>query len=251
MNKLTVYNHDNLPTTLEDLSNFVLVGREKLTSVRAEIRAIDKLNLAQEVRDQKKEECLMLSEALLDSEVRLGDLLKQIPKAQAGRPQKEITDTIVANIQKQKPKKEVIQELGFSQKQAERFETLANNKDIVEAVKAEARENDDIPTRTRVLELAKARKQEELKEQQSKEDIEYYKHLDFCADVMKGFLDALYGVMMLNINQKYLEALLESFDHTITINEKLKDIELAISILGAIKNYLKSNKGFRVIKGGV
>ena len=87
MNELTTQTVQ-LPDTLEDLSRFVLVGREKLTSVRAEIRAINKLELAEEVRKQKKEEALMLSEALLDAEVKLGDLLKQIPKQAAGRPEK-------------------------------------------------------------------------------------------------------------------------------------------------------------------
>ena len=40
-----------------------------------------------------------------------------------------VSDTTVAN---QKPKKEAIKDLGFSQKQAERFETLASNKDLIE-----------------------------------------------------------------------------------------------------------------------
>ena len=40
MNELTVTN-GNLPANLEDLSKFVLVGREKLVAVRAAIRAID------------------------------------------------------------------------------------------------------------------------------------------------------------------------------------------------------------------
>ena len=43
----------NLPVTIEDLSKFVLVGREKLVAVKAEIRAIDKVGLATEVRNQK------------------------------------------------------------------------------------------------------------------------------------------------------------------------------------------------------
>ena len=30
----------NIPSTIEDISRFVLVGREKLTAVRAEINAI-------------------------------------------------------------------------------------------------------------------------------------------------------------------------------------------------------------------
>ena len=33
----------NLPNTIEDLARFVLVGREKLIAVRAEIRVINKL----------------------------------------------------------------------------------------------------------------------------------------------------------------------------------------------------------------
>lgn len=84
MNELIIKNN-NLPNKIEDLAKFVLVGREKLTSVRAEIRAIDKLELAKEVKEQKKEEAQMLAEALIDAEVRIGDLLKQIPKAQGAR----------------------------------------------------------------------------------------------------------------------------------------------------------------------
>ena len=84
MNNLTTI-QQNLPSNIEDLAKFVLVGREKLTAVRANIRAIDKLQLAEDVREQKKEEAQMLAEALLDAEVRIGDLLKQIPTAQGKR----------------------------------------------------------------------------------------------------------------------------------------------------------------------
>lgn len=65
---------NNLPTTIEDLSKFVLVGREALTSVKASIRAIDKLETASEVREQKKQEAQWLASALLDAEVKIGDL---------------------------------------------------------------------------------------------------------------------------------------------------------------------------------
>ncbi len=88
-----VLQSENLPNTIEDLAKFVLIGREKLTAVRAGIRAIDKVQLAQEVREQKKEEAQMLAEALLDAEARIGDLLKQIPKAQGKRT--DIKTTLV------------------------------------------------------------------------------------------------------------------------------------------------------------
>ena len=77
-----------LPSLPEDLARFILVGREKLTSVRAEIRAIDKLQLAESVREQKRDEARMLAEALLDAEVRIGELFKQMPKSVGGRPEK-------------------------------------------------------------------------------------------------------------------------------------------------------------------
>lgn len=56
MNDITTTTQQ-LPDTLEDLSRFVLIGREKLNSVRAEIRAINKIGLAKEVAEnnQRKE----------------------------------------------------------------------------------------------------------------------------------------------------------------------------------------------------
>lgn len=149
---ITVTQH--LPDNIQDLSKFVLVGREKLTSVRAEIRAIDKLNLAEEVRSQKREEAQMLSEALLDAEVRIGELLKQIPKDSGGDRRSSDFKNLTSE-KFEKPKLELAKELGFDHNQVHRFETLASNKDIVERVKAEARENEDIPTRSRVLQLVK------------------------------------------------------------------------------------------------
>ena len=80
MNQITSYNQQ-LPSTIEELSKFALVGREKLVSVRAEIRAIDKLGLAEKVRKQKLEEAQMISEAVLDAEVKIGTLTAEIPKA--------------------------------------------------------------------------------------------------------------------------------------------------------------------------
>lgn len=81
MNELIIQSKQ-LPDNLPDLAAFVLVGREKLTAVRAEIRAIGKLQLAEKVRQQKRDEAQMLSEALLDAEVRIGELTKVIPTKQ-------------------------------------------------------------------------------------------------------------------------------------------------------------------------
>jgi len=130
MNNLTTTNAQ-LPTTFEDLSKFVLIGREKLTAVRAEIRAIDKVGLAEEVRKQKLEEAQAISEAVLDAEVKIGELMARVPKKQGFAS--AIRDSGVANVE---TKTEIIEKAGFTPKQVQRFEALAKNPDIVEQAKA-------------------------------------------------------------------------------------------------------------------
>ena len=56
----------------------------------AEIRAIEKVKLAEEVRNQKRQEAQMLSEVLLDSEVKLGQLFDKIPTNQGKRTDIEL-----------------------------------------------------------------------------------------------------------------------------------------------------------------
>jgi site-specific DNA-methyltransferase (adenine-specific) len=164
----------NLPSKIEDLAQFVLVGRDKLAMVRAGIKALDKLDVAEGVRQQKKEEAQMLAEALLDAEVKIGEILARMPKASGKNNQyvqeKVKNDSTVA-FHSPKPtietKQEAIAKLGFDKKQAERFQTLAANKEIVEQIKQEARENDDLATRTAVLQVVKERdKSEQLKQAQ-------------------------------------------------------------------------------------
>ena len=166
-----------LPSKLEDLAQFVLIGRDKLAMVRAGIKALDKLDMAQEVREQKKDEAQMLAEALMDAEVRIGEILLAMPKAQGKhweekRESKVLTGEESIPLQptpkpQTKPietKQEAAQKLGFNKQQVERFQTLAKNKDIVEQVKQEARANDDLATRTAVLQAVRAKQVEEKKE---------------------------------------------------------------------------------------
>ena len=84
MNDLMMTTNYELPANIEDLSKFVLIGREKLVAVRAAIRAIDKLEVAQDVREQKLHEAQAISEAVLDAEVKIGQLMKNLPKASGG-----------------------------------------------------------------------------------------------------------------------------------------------------------------------
>lgn len=160
MSELTTVN-DRLPAKLDELTRFVLIGREKLVAVRAEIRAIQKVGLAQEVREQKLAEAQEIAETVLDAEVRIGELMAQVPKATGGQPY-QARSTVDSGVQS---KKDVIEQAGFTVKQVQRFETLAAHPELVAQAKAEARENDDIVSRSLVLEKVKAQKREELRRQ--------------------------------------------------------------------------------------
>ncbi|MBQ8692064.1 MAG: hypothetical protein IJ520_02865, partial [Synergistaceae bacterium] len=105
MNELAVSAQNNLPASFEDLTKFVLIGREKLVAVRAEIRAIKKVGLAEAVRRQKMSEAQAISEAVLDAEVRIGELMQAIPKAtNGGANQYQAKSTAVSKKQKSKSK---------------------------------------------------------------------------------------------------------------------------------------------------
>lgn len=184
----------NLPSTVEELSRFVLIGREKLVAVRAEIRAIDKVGLAKEVREQKLAEAQDIADAVLDAEVKIGELMLQVPKASGGDHGNQYTngksntgvifakpepktyqdlpftsseedqaERSVEEPVKEKPetKTEVIEKSGFTKMQVSRFETLAKNPEVVAQAKAEARQNDDIVSRSLVLNMVKEQKRAE------------------------------------------------------------------------------------------
>jgi len=154
MNDLTAY-QSHLPCTIEDLTKFALIGREKLAAVRAEIRAIDKLQLADEVRAQKREEAQYIAEAVMDAEVRVGELLKAVPKATQGTGANQYKQDLAekdTTVPFSTSKQQARENIGITRKQADRYVKLAENKEIVEQAKAEARENDDIVSRAFVLE---------------------------------------------------------------------------------------------------
>ena len=168
MSEIINVNHA-LPSNIEDLSRFVLIGREKLVAVRAEIRAINKVGLAQEVREQKLKEAQEISEAVLDAEVRIGELMAKVPKKQGARTDIEpwVTDDPKS---KEQQIGEMLGMAGPDNKEKvrnmiKRFETLAAHPEIVEQAKAEARENDDIVSRSLVLSMVKAQKKAEEIEQ--------------------------------------------------------------------------------------
>lgn len=150
-----------LPSTLPELARFALVGREKLASVRAEIRAIEKVGLAQEVLAQKRVEAQEIAELVTLSEVQIGRMLKEIPKATTNNPsgKNQYTDgQIIPQDKKTKTKTETIRNLGFTPKQTAQFQQMADHEEVVHEAILEARESDDIVSRSSVMKKIKEAK---------------------------------------------------------------------------------------------
>ena len=80
MNEVTRVDH-NLPTAFEDVAAFAVVAQEKLKSVRAEISAIRRLGLAQDVLRQKIAEAQEIAEVKTRAEIRIGELTTAMPTA--------------------------------------------------------------------------------------------------------------------------------------------------------------------------
>ena len=124
MTDLTTINNQ-LPSAFEDLARFVLIGRDRMASVRAEISAINRLGLAQEVRQQKLAEAQQISEVVLDAEVKLGELIAAIPKSQGARIDVKLPNSNVRKLMT--TKEHALHEIGFNWQSASRLETLAKH----------------------------------------------------------------------------------------------------------------------------
>ena len=170
MDALAIY-QNNLPDTIEDLTKFALVGREKLEAVRAEIRAIDKLKLATGVKEQKLREAQDIAEIVLDAEIKIGEIYDKLPDEKNNNPsgsnqhsRGQVEGGLDSTTKKQKARKDA----GISQKQAEEYKKLAKNKNATEQAKTEARKKGTIVTRKAALDNAK--KQERKKQRADLEE---------------------------------------------------------------------------------
>jgi hypothetical protein len=232
VNDLAIYD-SQLPANIDVLSRFVLIGTEKLKAIKAEIRAINKADLARDVYDQKLKEQEILSGLILDASTKLGEFTVTIPKATAGR--KEIN--LLPQGNKFKTKEQTANELGFSRKQVHQFETLAKNKDLVEQEKAQAAEEGRPASRAKVLELAKQRQKHQ--EEQATKEADYNNYLEHCHKLAKFYNRVLFDASMLETDEKQLNAWMELVPEVDRIEEYIGLIDETIPKLLKIKSYLE------------
>jgi len=145
-----------LPDTLEDLSQFVLVNKAKLDAYRVKLRAVNRLSDAQEIREQTLQEMQDISSALIAAETRIGEILLSIPKNTSyhGNQHQEVTSNGVENT---KNKSEVTEEMGYTRHEVSDYQRMAQNPAIVNYVLEQAEREGRVVSHAEVMKKIKAK----------------------------------------------------------------------------------------------
>ena len=155
-----------LPDTLEDLTQFVLVGKSKLNAYMLKLRTVNRLTTAQEIRNQTLEETQELANALIAAEQRIGELLLSIPKASGGDRRSEDFKND-SNVNFEKTKSETISDMGYGEREARDYQQMAKNPDIVRKVIEDATAAGEVVTKSTVMRQIQKAKEEARAEAQA------------------------------------------------------------------------------------
>lgn len=140
-----------LPGKMEELVPISFIGQTAVKWYRDKIKLMKQLNMTEEQRKSTLKDGQDAGEMLLDIENRIGELAYSEPReTHKGIPQDQ------RNLQGKGGKHE---RLGLKKKQMHISQTIHKNPKIVEKVKAQAKENEDIPTKTAVLTEIKYQKE--------------------------------------------------------------------------------------------
>jgi hypothetical protein len=148
MNEIITSGQTMLPETIEDLTQFVLIGKAKLQAYMLKLQTVNKLSVAQEIRDQTLKEAQEVSNAVIAAEQRIGELLLAIPKQSGGVNQynkEEKTERAV------KTKAETIAEQGYERHEAQDYQQMAKHPEVVKKVIQDAMDNGEIVTKASVM----------------------------------------------------------------------------------------------------
>lgn len=141
MQDLIVKPTSQVPDKVDELHQFILIGKEMLKAHKAKIRAIEKIKSAKAAREAALADTQDIADILLDAEVKLGKILERIkvkPKSDSsgkgtfGGSEKTLPD-------------------GIDKKDSHYAQEMARHEDVVEKVKEIAREEGKIPTRADVM----------------------------------------------------------------------------------------------------
>jgi len=196
-----VVRKENLPATIEELKEFIIVTKRRIEAHKAQIDAIQRLGLSKSVYERKLKETQYMSETVLYAEAKMGKLLSDISRSKGmggGRGKKKLVDTNVHKFTE-------LQKTGISARERNRAEMLGKNEKAIEEVIDEEERKKTLPTREKVFRKIRENKAKSVRSRMRKQAKEYRaegkKPKVICAD--------FYGYCMKNIKPN-------SIDHIVT-----------------------------------
>jgi len=160
---------DQLPSTIEQLIDFVIVSNEAVQSFKAKLKACDKAELAKEARDQTLRDGRKVSRLHLEAESRLGELLSnKQPSFSQGKDGKIKGEKTLPD--------------GINWKESHYAQEIYKHPELVKRVFNE--KLNDIPSRHDVLKAIKETKREAKIQAQKQEIQEGLKQPDGLFDII-------------------------------------------------------------------
>jgi len=147
-NEIAIREEPQLPDTIEDLTTFVLVGKARLNAYMMQLQRVNRLSMAQEIRDQTLREAQEVSTALIAAEQKIGELLLSLPTSQGRRTDIE---TSVERSTKVDTKNETIERMGYGTTEAKDYQQMAKNPEVVQKVIDEAMARGEVVTKASVM----------------------------------------------------------------------------------------------------
>lgn len=146
-----------LPTKADELIPLSFIGHAAVSFYKAKIKMMDQLRMTEEQRKATLADGQDAGEMLLDIEARIGELIKQTPRVPTRLPSGKMTGS-----KKSLPD-------GITRRRAADSRNIADNPVVVAKIKAEARKNEDIPTKAAVIDAVRREKEEKRKDAATKE----------------------------------------------------------------------------------
>jgi len=196
MKNLTLYKKQ-LPDTIEDLQKFILIGKEQLKAYQAKVNAINKVGLSKVVRDQALDDSQKMATALLYAEAKMGELLKDHTSRGGSMDGKRGSKPSLPQ--------------GITHKQSHFAQKLYENKSLIEETIQEAKENEDIPTRTEVFRKAQEKQKEEKLQDEGRKRKEFISDIEIRKGDFKEVLDNVYDIGAIITDPPYPAEYLQCF----------------------------------------
>jgi len=145
--------NSKLPATPKELAPFIAVGNAAVSAAR---KVLKSGKLSKEQFQSVLVKAQEQGELVIDAKAELGKVIVETPKGNNGG----VNQYCASVPQRNKSKQATYTDLGITHKQAANYQTIAKHPEAVEKAKAIAKENNDIPTESLILQVIKQERKE-------------------------------------------------------------------------------------------